>query len=73
MDKGETHWSGLCQRDVDYCWAMLLQLGFIVLSIPHVKERVSGPLQKARLGWGVICTMVIAAGWRDAAGGWVLL
>jgi hypothetical protein len=70
MEKRGTHWITLCQRDVDYCGATLMQFDtFIISSISHVKEWVSGPLQKARLGQGVGCIVVDALEGRDAARG----
>jgi hypothetical protein len=63
--KKGTHGSGLPQRDVDYLSAALLQLdAFVNLA---VEERVSGPPQKARLSWYVLCIVVVALEWRGAA------
>jgi hypothetical protein len=55
MDKRGTHLGAVCQRNVDYNWAMLPQLDdFIISSISCAKEKVSGPCEKIGLGWRVI-------------------
>jgi hypothetical protein len=70
MEKGGTHWLAPCQRDVDYCGATLMQFdAFVISSILHVKEWVSGPPQKARLDRRVGCIVVDALEGRDAARG----
>jgi hypothetical protein len=66
-EKG-THGFGLPQWDVDYLCSALPQLdAFINSAMSHVKERISGPLQKARVGWYVLCIVVVASGWQGNA------
>jgi hypothetical protein len=66
-EKG-THGSGLAQRDVNYPCAVLPQLdAFVNSAISYVKERISGPLQKAQLGWYVLCIIVVVSGWQGNA------
>jgi hypothetical protein len=68
MEKRRTHRLAPCKRDVDYCGATLMQFdAFVISSISHVKEWVSGPLKKARLGRRVGCIVVDALEGRDAA------
>jgi len=56
---------GLHQRDVNYICATLLQLdAFVNAAISRVKERVSGPLQKAQLGRRAARIVIVASGWR---------
>jgi hypothetical protein len=63
-----THLGALCQRDMDYCWKTLL-----ISSISCPEEKASGPSEKMRLGWRVICIVIVASGWRgDAARGCAL-
>ena len=69
-EKGGTHPIALCQRDVDYCGVTFMQFdAFIMSSISHVKEWVSGPLQKAGLGQRVGCIVINTLEGRDAARG----
>jgi hypothetical protein len=68
MKKRETYRFSPCQRDVDCCCAVLLQLdAFVIFSISRVKKWVSGPLQKARLGRRVVCIVVDMMEGLDAA------
>jgi hypothetical protein len=70
IEKRGTHRITLCQRDVDCCGMTLRQFdAFIIFSISHVEEWVSGPFQKARLARRVGCIVVDAVGGRDAARG----
>jgi hypothetical protein len=70
MEKGGTHRLAPCQRDVDYCGATLMQFdAFVISSVSHVKEWVSGPLREARLGRRVGCIVVDVLVGRDAARG----
>jgi hypothetical protein len=64
--KKRTHRSGLPQWDVDYVCAAVLQLDvFVNTAISRVKERGSGPLQKARLGERDARIVMVASGWRE--------
>jgi hypothetical protein len=56
MENG-THRLALRQWHVDYRSVMLMQFEFFIISsISHVK--VSGPPQKARLDWRVVCIVL---------------
>jgi hypothetical protein len=63
-----THLGALCQRNVDYCWPMFLQLDdFIISSISCAEEKVLSPCKKIGLGWRVICIVIVASEWRGDA------
>ena len=63
MEKGTTYRFdlSLCMRDIDYRNATLLQLdSFIIPSTWQVNERATGPLEKTRSGWRIVCIVVVA-------------
>jgi hypothetical protein len=66
--KRGTYGPALRQRDVRYWGAILMQLGaFIMLSVSHVKEMVSGPPKKVWSDLRVVCIVVDVLEGRDAA------
>jgi hypothetical protein len=63
-----TYGPALRQRDVCYRGAMLMQLdAFIMLSVSHEKETVSGPPKKVWSHLLVVCIVVDVLEGRDAA------
>jgi hypothetical protein len=63
-----TYGPALRQRDVRYRGAMLMQLdAFIMFSVSHVKETVSGPPKKVWSDLRVVCIVVDVLEGRDAA------
>jgi hypothetical protein len=66
--KRGTYGPALGQRDVGYRGAILIQLdAFIMLSVSHVKETVSGPPKKVWSDLRVVCIVVDVLEGRDAA------
>jgi hypothetical protein len=67
-EKRGTYGAALGQRDVRYRGAILIQLNaFIMLSVSHVKETVSGPPKKVWSDLRVVCVAVDVLERRDAA------
>jgi hypothetical protein len=66
--KRKTYGPALRQRDLGYRGAILMQLdAFIVLSVSHGKETVSGPPKKVWSDLRVVCVVVDVLDGRDAA------